>query len=392
MGSRSRRRAEKLRRRRERPPRQFAPPGAREMIEAAVEASRLPDPRLFHQLVDALAEGGARVPAELESAVAEAVRGARSRNWDGREVVRQVERRLGARHGRYVSEAAGGGGPRLGPWAAGEGIAMVDALAVAIQVVALLLSLPRQPRFGPSPRRTARSLGDARMLEKVRALLAKAESTTFPEEAEALSAKAQELMARHSLDEAMVGAAEGADDTPNGLRVAVDDPYAGAKSVLLAEVASANRCRAVWAKHFGISTVFGFDSDLEFVELLYTSLLVQATTAMVAAGTQVDRYGRSRTRSFRQSFLLSYAMRVGERLRAAEAASQAAAAEEYGEALLPVLADRSAAVDAARDAAFPDARTRSVSITNAAGWAAGSAAADLASLSGRTEVPAPSNR
>jgi hypothetical protein len=40
----------------------------------------------------------------------------------------------------------------------------------------------------------------------VRALLAKAESTTYPEEADALTAKAQELMARHSIDRAMLDA------------------------------------------------------------------------------------------------------------------------------------------------------------------------------------------
>ena len=226
------------------------------------------------------------------------------------------------------------------------------------------------------------------MLEKVRALLAKAESTTFPEEAEALSSKAQELMARHAIDEAMVGAGAGVDDGPTGVRVPVDDPYAGAKSILLSEVASANRCRAVWSKGYGFSTVVGFESDLEFVDVLYTSLLVQATSAMVAAGSQFDRSGRSRTRSFRQAFLLAYATRIGQRLRAAEAASRAAAAEEYGAALLPVLADRSAAVKAAEAAAFPGAVSRSVSVSNAAGWAAGSAAADLASLSRRTEVPA----
>jgi hypothetical protein len=226
------------------------------------------------------------------------------------------------------------------------------------------------------------------MLEKVRALLAKAESTTFPEEAEALSAKAQQLMARHAIDEAMVGAAAGVDDAPSGLRLPVDDPYARAKSILLSVVASANRCRAVWFEGLGFSTVVGFEADLEFVEVLYTSLLVQATSAMVAAGSQVDRSGRSRTRSFRQSFLLAYAARIGHRLREAEAAGRSEAAQAYGDALLPVLAGRQAAVDAARDAAFPDAVSRSVSASNAGGWAAGSAAADLASLSGRTEVRA----
>jgi hypothetical protein len=170
--------------------------------------------------------------------------------------------------------------------------------------------------------------------------------------------------------------------------VPVDDPYAGAKSILLSEVAAANRCRAVWSKGLGFSTVLGFDADLEFVDILYTSLLVQATSAMVAAGSQVDRSGRSRTRSFRQAFLLAYAGRIGHRLREAETASRAAAAEEYGEALLPVLADRSAAVKAAEAEAFPHLVSRSVSVSNAAGWAAGKAAADLAHLSGRAAVPA----
>ncbi len=43
------------------------------------------------------------------------------------------------------------------------------------------------------------------------------------------------------------GAAVTADspDAPTGVRLPVDDPYAGAKSTLLSEVAAANRCHAV---------------------------------------------------------------------------------------------------------------------------------------------------
>jgi hypothetical protein len=41
---------------------------------------------------------------------------------------------------------------------------------------------------------------DQRMLDRVRALLAKAESTDFPQEADAFTARAQELMARHRID------------------------------------------------------------------------------------------------------------------------------------------------------------------------------------------------
>lgn len=372
------RKRSRMRRRREKASARPESLSIRETIFAALGARR--QPLLYRELLAGLVAEGPRLERELDAVLGEAVRTVRGRNWDAAGAVRQAERRLGAAEARYLDEVMRGGErPRA---------ATVAVLACAVEVLGLLLSLPVLPKLQAAPPR-ARSGGDPRMLEKVRALLAKAESTTFPEEAEALSAKAQELMARHAIDEAMVGGAEGVDDLPGGVRLPVDDPYARAKSILLAEVASANRCRAVWSESLGFSTVFGYDSDLEFVEVLYTSLLVQATSAMVAAGSQVDVYGRSRTRSFRHAFLLSYATRVGHRLREAEAASQAAAATEYGEALLPVLADRSAAVEAARDAAFPGAVKRPVSVTNAAGWAAGKAAADLASLSGRTEVRAP---
>ena len=328
---------------------------------------------------------------ELDLMLQEALRRAQAeRHWDTYELRRQAARRLGDRHARFLNDVIRGPGtePLLHKSVSLDGAPGIDSLARAIEVLALLLSLPTLPRFGSGSGPAGRPKGgggDPRMLEKVRALLAKAESTTFPEEAESLSAKAQELMARHAIDAAMVGAGATVDG-PTGIRLPVDDPYASAKSILLSQVAVANRCRAVWSKGYGFSTVMGFDSDLTFVEILYTSLLVQATSAMVAAGSQVDRNGRSRTRSFRQAFLLAYATRIGHRLRAAEAASRAEAAETYGAALLPVLADRSAAVEATSAAAFPGAITRSVSISNAAGWAAGAAAAELASLSGRPAV------
>jgi len=369
-----------------------------ELIHAAVGLLREPvvDRVRYRRLAAMVAEDPAPAAEALVALLDEALRTCRRRNWDPNEVSRQVERRLGTRRAGYMSDLIGGRSP-FDQAAARESINPVDLVDDAIEVLALLLSLPPLPRLGapgdPGPTsRKMRTGQDPRILEKVRALLAKAESTTFPEEAEALSSKAQELMARHAIDEAMIGAGVGGratgDGAPTGMRVPVDDPYASAKSILLSEVASANRCRAVWSKGFGFSTVVGFGSDLEFVEVLYTSLLVQATSAMVAAGSQVDRSGRLRTRSFRQAFLLAYASRIGHRLRAAEAAGRAAAAEEYGAALLPVLADRTAAVEAASAAAFPGAVSRSVSVSNAAGWAAGAAAADLASLSARTEVPA----
>lgn len=254
-----------------------------------------------------------------------------------------------------------------------------------VDVLSVLAWLPTLPRLGPLPGEGRTSNGmadaavDARVLERVRALLAKAESTTFADEADSFTAKAQELMARHSVDRAMVDGA-GTEAGPRGRRIGVDDPYARAKSLLLGEVAAANRCRAVWTSGLGFSTVFGHETDLDGVELIYTSLLVQAVAAMTLTGPHVDRHGRSSTRSFRSAFLVAYARRIGQRLRASAGAAETAAAAEHGADLLPVLADRHQAVEDAVGATFPRLRTQSISVTNGAGWAAGTAAAELATL------------
>ena len=172
-------------------------------------------------------------------------------------------------------------------------------------------------------------------------------------------------------------------------------------------MAQANRCRVVWSKDLGLVTVIGFPADLDAVELLFTSLLVQANTAMLRTGGKRDGSGRSRTRAFRQSFLLAYAVRIGERLsEAADHAEQEAVAEQRavaaaprvtapdgagarkGTDLVPFLAARHRAVDDAVDEMFGATltRSRSVRATDADGWNSGRAAADLASLHNQAQV------
>ena len=208
-------------------------------------------------------------------------------------------------------------------------------------------------------------------------LLAKAESTEFPDEAEALSAKAQELMNRHAFERALLDADTQRQQTATSIRLWLDSPYVDAKSHLVAAIARANRCRAVFYSKLGFVAVVGEEMDLEITELLSTSLLVQATRAMVAEGSQVSRAGTSRTRSFRQSFLVAYATRIGERLD--EAGTRAHDPAEDAR-LLPVLAKRSRVVEETFAAMFSHTVQRSVSATNGAGWHAGRAAADRADL------------
>ncbi|MEU8776328.1 DUF2786 domain-containing protein [Streptomyces sp. NPDC048606] len=259
-----------------------------------------------------------------------------------------------------------------------------------LEVFRLLIRLPSIEPVGPVPGDPA---GDAlehahiepRMLGRIRALLAKAEATDYPEEAEALSAKAQELMVRHTVDEALLAVRAGAPaQVPGACRIGVEPPYEEAKAVLLDAVAGANRCRAVWNGAFEFSTVVGFESDLEAVELLYTSLLVQGTAAMTRAEAAQRAGGRKRTKTFRQSFLLAYASRLGRRL-AETAEHTAAEAPDH----LPALVARDVAVGARADEMFPrTTTTRLRGATDHAGWEDGTAAADAAHVGGgRPSLP-----
>ncbi len=270
-------------------------------------------------------------------------------------------------------------------------------VSAAVEAFHLLRVLPPLAVLTPPPgsadaRRSAATAAldevDERVLARVRALLAKAESTQFPAEAETFTAGAQALMARHSIDAAMVAdARSGPDEEPVARRLGLEPPYEEAKALLFQAVAEANRCRAVWSKELGFVTVMGFAADLHAVETLATSLLVQASQVVGQAGSRTTASGRSRTRSFRQSFLTSFAIRIGERLAEATRAEGDRAAGQAGyERLLPVLAQRDARVDAVMGEFFPGLTHRPVSLGyDGEGWASGRAAADLAAL--RTGAP-----
>jgi hypothetical protein len=226
------------------------------------------------------------------------------------------------------------------------------------------------------------------VLDKVRALLAKAESTTFDAEAEAFTAKAQELMTRHRIDRAVLGARGNRyrEEEPGHRRFRIENPYAGAKALLLSKVADANGCRAVWSKSLGFTTVFGFIDELDAVDELFTSLLVQATAALRRAGSKYDRYGQSRTARFRRSFLVAFAVRIGQRLHETVDAVVEAAVVETGTELVPILTARATATLAAAEAAFPATRGFSPAATDGEGWFAGTRFADQADLSAAPEL------
>jgi hypothetical protein len=199
-----------------------------------------------------------------------------------------------------------------------------------------------------------------------------------------LSAKAQQLMTRHALDQVLVDS-----PTPSTAltqrRLWLDTPYLDAKSLLVGEVAGANMCRSLFTAEWGFVSVLGEEGDVESVELLTTSLLVQATRAMIASGDKATRGAETRSRGYRKSFLMAYAIRIGERL--AKASEEIITEAPEHDKLLPVLVSRQKHLDEAFAQTFPNAVGRSMSIPSGSGWGAGKAAADRAVLTHRTAVP-----
>ena len=259
--------------------------------------------------------------------------------------------------------------------------AVIKALALLGGVGPLPTVIPPPGAHRGSDWRAVRPNVDDPVLAKVRDLLAQAESTNFPAEADAFTAKAQELMARHAIDAALVWSQRPADERPITVRLAIDDPYAEIKSLLLQRVAHRSRCQAVSHPRYGLDSVTGFASDVAATEALFTSLLVQSQAALRVETAAARPGSRPRSRSFRSSFLLSFTLRIDERLAEINAAVESAAAGEQGASLLPVLAARHDAVDAVVSELFGDVASSAVrGGRDVAGWVSGRLAADRAQL------------
>lgn len=123
-----------------------------------------------------------------------------------------------------------------------------------------------------------------KMLERVRALLAKAESTDSQQESDALQAKANELMLKYAIEEAELEATRPAAQrmVPEKIEVDIcprDSHLTDQLSYLAGYVAAHFRCQIVfyglgknsWALNVR-AIVVGFPTDLRFFEMLFTSL------------------------------------------------------------------------------------------------------------------------
>jgi len=132
-----------------------------------------------------------------------------------------------------------------------------------------------------------------KMLERVRALLAKAAGGTTDEEADLLRAKADELMTKYAIEMWMVEEADSAKRESHRKPIVkdinidwwwkTDDDLASALWSVFQNVCRHCRCRVAW-KHANYNTksipVVGLESDLLYVDMLFTSLFMQMVDRM----------------------------------------------------------------------------------------------------------------
>ncbi|QRP46980.1 DUF2786 domain-containing protein [Amycolatopsis sp. FDAARGOS 1241] len=220
-------------------------------------------------------------------------------------------------------------------------------------------------------------------LERIRKLLAKAEDPAVTaEEAELYNTKAAELIARYGVDNAMLAATGHGTDDITVLTIPIDNPYSRDKASLLTNIAYPLRCRTLLHRvGQGVEsvTVFGFKSDLGRVELLFTSLLLQASTQLTRVRPDA-RIFRESLAAYRRTWLHGFARAVHERLVRAEttAAREHPGSGRHSAEL--VVRDRTALVQTAFDREYGDLRAAGPRRLSGSGYREGHQAGTRATL------------
>lgn len=245
------------------------------------------------------------------------------------------------------------------------------------------------------------SAPNSKILARIEALLAKADATTYEAEAQTYREKAAELMATHAVSEAILDAArtargEHVDDPVETVSVSVTGDYGKPRATLLAAIAKAMSCYPLvsYASRSDRSPtavlLYGHRSDLERVQWLYASLLVQVLrqASRVQAAPRPGYLPRpataSQTAAARRAYVYGFAVAIGERMRAATTD----AAREAGTGTDLVLVKREqAGKDLARQMHPKTTRARAASVSQIGAYKAGKAAGQRADI-GQTAVSA----
>lgn len=250
---------------------------------------------------------------------------------------------------------------------------------------------------------------DQARADKIKALLAKAnDAATTPEESEAYQAKAADLMTKWQIDEAMLANdSRVVTDTivKRTVQVAAPKIYQDEFVVVAVSVAAGfglqqlikrehvkQGDRYVVSKSGKFETrplalLIGFTADLDVIEQVIYLVHAQVTSAWTKYGTTLPGYlTPSEKYNAKRSFLVGFASRIEDRIRASRKSVIAEITETHGTGTELVLLDREKQVDAWIAANVTLGRGKSKRY-GSNGMGAGSAAADSTDI-GQTRIGA----
>lgn len=196
--------------------------------------------------------------------------------------------------------------------------------------------------------------------DRIAKLLAKAEKTT-PEEAEALTEHAERLMLKYGIEQAVINAKRaGKNHTSDEKMMRVIIPYTGVyrMAVLIAMANIVDAFSTVKTVHgpdekIDYLWLVGYESDVQQMKVLITSLQLQLVSALSAWWRTFDSTGFTAMQKFkaRRQFIMSFGQGAAYRIRTArQAIITETESGEPGTAL--VLRDRKKIVDDWAEAQF----------------------------------------
>lgn len=163
-------------------------------------------------------------------------------------------------------------------------------------------------------------------------LLAKADASEFPAEAETFLNKAMSLMAEHSISMAMIDAARSPEERTQVIMadpILIPKPYDIHKGVLFHKIAEALGCHYYTDESYSYDSdysrrskvrhgvIAGTPADVEAATTLFHSLLIQLQRDL---NKQADVWGN--TKGHRINFIAGFTNEVVERIRKANRAAQ----------------------------------------------------------------------
>lgn len=173
---------------------------------------------------------------------------------------------------------------------------------------------------------------------QVRALLDKAASTEFPEEAESFLEGAMRLMAKYDIQEDAVRAADPSKrDQVVSKIITVKGLYYYQRSMILAKIAMELGCRVVILgggrgdKYVALD-IMGREGATEDTAVLFAAADLHCSGEVKRLGDAIDFPNNGAKKAWKHSFIMGYASTVAQKMRKATKEAEQGAKETYGDA------------------------------------------------------------